>query len=115
VTEAKLLLFLSESVTSRPLKGNNRRLSANIPKEETRLSWRSVRGYVTAITDLYRMQKLLEMNSHPSPRVDAVRDYLKSLQRRDAERDRAQFTDKGRDTLLDGYSENELEKICCNL
>ena len=46
------------------------------------------------------------INSHPSPRVDNVREYLKALQRRDAQREKEQFADKGRDTLLDGYTED---------
>lgn len=77
-----------------------------------RLAWRSVRAYTTAITDLFREQKALGMNSHPSPREDNVRAYIKSLERRDAQRDREQFADKGRDTLLDGYTEDEFEDIC---
>ena len=84
-------------------------------QDETRLSWRSVRTYITAITDLYREQKALGMNSHPSPREDNVREYLKSLQRRDTQRDREQFADKGRDTLLDGYNEDEFERVCHEL
>jgi hypothetical protein len=55
------------------------------------------------------------MNIHPSPREDNVRDYLKSLQRQDAQRDREQFADKSRDTLLDGYTEDEFESVCREL
>jgi hypothetical protein len=55
------------------------------------------------------------MNSHPSPREDSVREYLNSLQRRDAQRDKALFADKGRDTLLDGYSEEQFESVCREL
>jgi hypothetical protein len=55
------------------------------------------------------------MNNHPSPREDNVREYLKSLQRRDTQRDREQFADKGRDTLLDGYTEDEFETVCREL
>jgi hypothetical protein len=55
------------------------------------------------------------MNSHVSPREDNVREYLRSLQRRDTQLDRAQFADKGRDTLLDGYTKKQLEAVCCNL
>ena len=72
VTEEKLLLFLIEEVTHRPLKAKSRKTGADIPHEETRLAWRSVRGYVTALTDLYRAQKAIGMNSHASPRVDNV-------------------------------------------
>jgi hypothetical protein len=55
------------------------------------------------------------INTHPSPRVDNVREYLKALQRRDAQREKEQFADKGRDTLLDGYTEDEFESVCREL
>jgi hypothetical protein len=55
------------------------------------------------------------MNSHPTPREDNVREYIKTLQRRDAQRDKEQFADKGRDTLLDGYTEEEFERVCREL
>ncbi|XP_044717917.1 centromere DNA-binding protein complex CBF3 subunit [Hirsutella rhossiliensis] len=115
VTEEKLLLFLVEEVAGRPLKVRSRKAATDTPQDETRLAWRSVRTYVTAITDLYRTQKALGMNTHPSPREDNVREYLKSLQRRDAQRDRENYADKGRDTLLDGYSESEFERVCHEL
>ena len=51
------------------------------------------------------------INSHQSPREDNVREYLKILQRRDAQREKDQFADKGRDTLLDGYTEDEFENV----
>ena len=44
-----------------------------------------------------------------------MREYLKSLQRRDAQCEREQFADKGRDTLLDGYTEDEFEGVCREL
>lgn len=86
-----------------------------MPQDKTRLSWRSVRGYVTAIMDLYRVQKAIGMNSHQSPREDNVREYLKVLQRRDAQRDKEHFADKSRDTPLDGYTEDEFESVCREL
>ncbi|KAF2462934.1 uncharacterized protein BDR25DRAFT_363348 [Lindgomyces ingoldianus] len=57
---------------------------------------RLVRAYITAITNLWREQKALGINSHPSPRVDSVREYL-------------------RDTLLDGYTEDEFKRLCSEL
>jgi hypothetical protein len=115
VTEDKLLLFLVEEVANRPLRAKSFKVAAEAPWEETRLAWCSVRAYVTAITDLYRTQKALGMNTHPSPREDNVREYLKSLQRRDSQRDRANYADKGRDTFLDGYTEQEFERVCHEL
>ena len=40
--------------------------------------------------------------------------YLKTLQRRDAQRGKEQYADKDTDTLLDGYTE-EFERICGEL
>jgi Centromere DNA-binding protein complex CBF3 subunit, domain 2 len=110
-----MLLFLEERVANRPLRTKSRKAGDDVAQDDTRLSWRSVRAYVTAITDLYREQKGLCMNTHPSPREDNAREYLKSLQRRDTQRDLEQFADKGRDTLLDGYSEDEFERVCSEL
>ena len=55
------------------------------------------------------------MNSHPSPRVDNVRDYIKSRQQKDAKRNKALYVDKGQDTLLDGYTEEEFKRVCYEL
>lgn len=107
-----MLLFLVEEVANRPLKTKSRKVGDDIPQHATRLSWRTVRTYITALTDLYQVQKVLGTNDHPSPREHNVREYLKSLQRRDAQHDREQFADKGRDTLLDGYTESEFEAVC---
>jgi len=115
VTEQKLLLFITNEVANRPLRTKSRKVDKSVPQEQTRLNWCSVRTYVTAITDLYREQKAMGVNCHPTPREDTVRQYLKTLQKRDAQREKEQFADKGRDTLLDGYSEQELERICQQL
>ena len=115
ITEDKLLLFLVEEVARRPLRGRSCKVDDSVPQDQTQLAWRSVRSYVTAITDLYRAQRAMGMNSHQSPREDNVREYLKTLQRRDAQREKEQFADKGRDTLLDGYNDNEFEAVCREL
>lgn len=115
VREDKLLLFLVEEVVHRPLRSRSRKAAEDTPLSETRLSWRLVRSYITAITDLYRAQKALGMNTYPSPREDNAREYIKSLQRRDAEQQKANYADKGRDTLLDGYSEEDLKRIAGEL
>ena len=104
-----------EEVAERSLRGKSRRVDDDVPEDETRLSWRSVRGYVSAMTDLYRIQRALGMNSHESPRKDNVRQYLKTLQRRDTQREKEQFADKGSGTLLDGYSDEEFKTVCREL
>jgi hypothetical protein len=115
VTEDKILLFLVEDVANRPLRAKSRKAAKETLQGDTRLAWRSVRGYVTAVTDLYRSQKALGMNIHPSPREANVKEYLRSLQRRDAQEDKTNYADKGRDTLLDGYTEQEFERVCHEL
>jgi len=62
-----------ERVVSRPLRKKSRKVDRSVPQEQTKLSWRSVRGYVTAITRLYSTQKALGMNCHSSPREDNIR------------------------------------------
>src|ERR1043166_2839260 len=49
VTEDKLLLFLVDEVASRPLQAKSRKATTETPQSETRLAWRSVRGYVSAL------------------------------------------------------------------
>ena len=111
VTESKLLLFLEKEVVHRPLRGPSRKLVPSMPASEARLHWRSVRAYITAITDLWQQQRTLGMNNHPSPRENTAREYVRTLQRQHAAQSRSVYTDKGQDTLLDGYSEPELRRI----
>jgi hypothetical protein len=53
------------------------------------------------------MQKAIGINSHLSPQEDNIREYLKTLQQRDIQYKKEQFTNKGRDTLLNSYTEDE--------
>ncbi|KAH8657278.1 hypothetical protein BGZ61DRAFT_310526, partial [Ilyonectria robusta] len=76
VTEDKLLLFLVEEVADRPLRAKSHKAAEDTLQEATRLAWRSVRSYTTAITDLYRTQKALGVNTHPSPREDNISDLF---------------------------------------
>jgi len=51
--EEKLLLYFVEEVIGQPLKAKSCKVSDNVPQDKTRLLWRSIRGYVTVIMDLY--------------------------------------------------------------
>ncbi|KAK3902169.1 hypothetical protein C8A05DRAFT_34140 [Staphylotrichum tortipilum] len=113
--QEKLLLFLVEDVANRPLKTKSPKVDSDMPPEKTRLAWPSIRSHITAITGLYRTQKARGMNVHPLPREDNVREYLKTLQRRNAQQDKGNYADKARDTPLDGYTEEEFERICGEL
>jgi hypothetical protein len=114
VTEAKLLSFLEEEVIHRSLrkKGKKALAADEVDLDEQVLKWGSVRAYVTAITDLYNNQKARNMNSNPSPRAAGIRDFIKALQRRDTALARQNFADKGRDTYLDGYTEDQFKDLC---
>jgi hypothetical protein len=68
-----------EDVANRPLKTKSPKVDSDVPREKIQLAWRSVRSYITAITDLYCTQKAYGINVHPSPREDNVREYLKTL------------------------------------
>ena len=57
VMEDKLLLFIVNRVANRPLRRKSRKVDQSVPLDQTKLSWRSVRGYVTTITSLYSTQK----------------------------------------------------------
>jgi hypothetical protein len=100
-----------KEVANRPLRAKSHKVDKSVPLDQTRLNWCSVRSYVTAVTDLYREQRAMGTNCHPTPREDNVRQYPKTLQR-DTQHEKEQFADKGRDTLLDGYSDQDLERIC---
>jgi Centromere DNA-binding protein complex CBF3 subunit, domain 2/Transcriptional activator of glycolytic enzymes len=114
VTEAKLLSFLNEEVVHRSLrkKGKKALAADEVELDDQVLKWGSVRAYVTAITDLYNSQKARNMNSNPSPRAPGMRDFIKALQRRDTELAKQNYADKGRDTYLDGYTQDQFKDLC---
>ena len=101
----------------RPLRKRGKKALAaeEIELQKQVLQWRSVRGYVTAITDLYNIQKARNMNSNPCPRATQTRDFIKALQRRDTQLAKQNFADKGRETYLDGYLETQFKELCIAL
>jgi len=117
VTELKLISFLEEEVVKRPLRRQGKKALAakEVELDKQVLKWSSVRGYVTAITDLYNTQKARNMNSNPSPRASQIRGYIKALQRRDTALAKQNYADKGRDTYLDGYTESQFKDMCVAL
>ncbi len=51
------------------------------------------------------------MNSYLFSHENNIREYLKSLQKRDTKHNHKQFTDKNKNTLLNEYNKNEFEQI----
>jgi hypothetical protein len=120
VTEAKLMSFLIDRVVHRPLRKKKKQNAVTVLDEQSGqpiqvLKWGSVRTYVTAITDLYNTQYLRKMNSNSPPRQAGIRDYIKSLQRRDTALDKLNFVDKGQDTYLDSYTEKQFKDLCIQI
>ena len=61
------------------------------------------------------MQKAIGINSYPFPQKNGIREYLKILQRRAIQRKKEQFTNKGRDTLLNDYTKDKFQSVYCKL
>ena len=55
------------------------------------------------------------IKSHQFLQEDNVREYLKILQWRDVQYNKEQFIDKGRDILLNRYTEDKFKSICRKL
>ena len=80
-----------------------------------RLRQQLIYNYVTAIIDIYQMQKVMGINSYLFLQEDNIKEYLKMLQQRDIQCKKEQFVDKGRDTLLNSYTKNKFKGVCCEL
>ncbi|CAD6963616.1 unnamed protein product [Tilletia controversa] len=63
------------------------------------IGWSTVKGYVTAVTDLWQQQQLRGVNSDPNPRQGPVTQLLAVEQLKETERKRSQHVDRGIDPL----------------
>ena len=111
VTEKKLLLFLNKKVIGRPLKRRSQKAAPGVDLANTHINSRTVKTYVTAITDLWQQQHNQGENDHPSPREHLVANLVSTVQADEAVRNRLSYADKGQGTILDGYTEDELRNI----
>lgn len=71
----------------------------------------SILAYVKAVSDLYNTQKALKINSNEAARGPLVRTFLDNLEKTKVRQKRANFEDRGKNTLNDGYTKDELMKI----
>lgn len=126
VDEGKLLLFIKDRVAGRaPRKGS--RLTAEKkrkaregaiwtavdsgdeePGSELRLMYNSVRGYVSAIMELWKHQVAEKKHSSPSPHNVAVKALQTSVARGQHQRRREEFEDRGLCTIKDGYTAKQI-------
>ena len=71
----------------------------------------SILGYFKAICDLYNTQKALHINSNEAARGPLVRTFLDNLEKTKVKQKRANFEDRGKNTLNDGYTKDELMRV----
>ena len=113
VTEKKVLFWLKEDVSKRPLKGKARAAAAaalGVPVATASAGY--LGGYVTAMVDLWDQQRQGGRNSHPSLREERVLGrWLKAEKAKRADRDRAMLKDRGEGTILDGYNVQQMERL----
>ncbi|ORE21053.1 hypothetical protein BCV71DRAFT_253803 [Rhizopus microsporus] len=67
--------------------------------------------YVKAIADIYSKQKTLGLNPYVPARGPLVRAFLNPLEKEKVKSKRQYFEDQGKNTLNEGYTKQELEKI----
>ncbi|POM58877.1 Short-chain dehydrogenase [Phytophthora palmivora] len=106
VYEGKLVTFLKTHIIPR---GNKRQKDQN--GKGRPLSIASVEAYAKAVIDLYKLQQTLKTNSHPHPRGKAYHDLFDTLKRKETERKRAQYVDRGLGTILDGYNVEDMKQL----
>jgi hypothetical protein len=78
------------------------------PESELRLMYNSVRGYVSAIMELWKHQVAEKKHSAPSPHNVAVKALQTSVARGQHQRRREEFEDRGLCTIKDGYTAKQL-------
>jgi hypothetical protein len=78
------------------------------PKSELQLMYNSVRGYVSAIMEIWTHQVSAKLHSSPSPHNVAVKALKTSIVRGQHARRRAEFDDRGLSTIKDGYTAKQI-------
>ncbi|EIE89012.1 hypothetical protein RO3G_13723 [Rhizopus delemar RA 99-880] len=106
VSDKKLSFFLMEYVSKRGSK--YRRNDDDTP---VALGRESILAYVKAISDMCNTQKALGWNTNGVARGPLVRTFLDTLEKEKVKHSRLNYEDRGKNTLNDGYSKEELKKI----
>ncbi|POM76492.1 Hypothetical protein PHPALM_6263 [Phytophthora palmivora] len=106
VYEGKLVTFLKTHIIPRENKWQRDQNGKGRP-----LSIASVEAYAKAVIDLYKLQQTLKTNSHPHTRGIACHDLFDTLKRKETERKRAQYVDRGLGTILDGYKVEDMKQL----
>ena len=75
------------------------------------LKYNSIRGYKTALIDLWSYQVSRGQHSRPHPNGNALRSIMKDSSRNQHIKKKLAFEDRGRGTVADGYDELALRRI----
>ncbi|KAG1634730.1 hypothetical protein G6F44_010014 [Rhizopus delemar] len=106
VSDRKLSFFLMEYVSKR--RSKYRRNNDGTP---VALGRESILAYVKAISDMCNTQKALEWNTNGVSSGPLIRAFLNTLENEKVKRRRLNYEDRGKNTLNDGYSKEELKKV----
>jgi hypothetical protein len=75
------------------------------------LMYNTVRSYVSAINDLWSHQTSRGLHNAPQPQRVAIKALKTSIIRAEHDRRRAEFTDRGIATALDGYTASQIPDL----
>lgn len=87
-------------------KGNRTKKNAGQP-----LSTSTIQAWIKAIVDLWTVQVSNKINNNPHPRGTSVKAKLDAVKRSAHQRKKETFQDRGKGSIQDGYSPEELEKL----
>lgn len=114
VSEDKLIMFLNTEVLSRELRTSRykkERESTAGEKVQQTLGSNSIDGYVSAIISLYKFQHSSGHNHYTHPRGAKLQAVLDDRTRNEHVRRKAEYVDRGANTLLDGYEQREMINV----
>ena len=112
MTENKLLVFLQEEVLNRPLRGKRKRENDD---PDARLGASSVETYVSAVVSIYDGQVTRGLNRNPHPRGPAMKAMLEAHCRREHQRRRDAYEDRGKGTIHVGYRLDDMRRLASTL
>jgi hypothetical protein len=75
------------------------------------LSYKSYQAYVSAMVQMWNTQISLGLHNNPNPNGAALKSYMDTIKRGTVRRKRENFADRGKDTLADGYTPEDMLKL----
>lgn len=119
--EAKVVRFFQEKVLNRSHKIRKLIDSDNDDEDDNdkaneqglnkTLKYNTVRGYKTALVDLWQQQTARGLHNHSHPNGSALRALMTDLLRKQDSKKKETFEDRGRGTVADGYDAKGLRDI----